>query len=88
MKSTSKKYYIDENGLVVTGNGKLSLEKYKEKSKYRTDYIKNNYRVFAFRVKRQDQELISFIESLPSVNALVNKLIKQAMKEGIREWKK
>ena len=47
------------------------------KKKYINSYNKENYKIYQFRVKKSDKELIDFLDSVDNRNKLINDLVKE-----------
>ena len=76
MKSTKKKS-IEKDG-VVYAHGRLytkeSLNKFR---KYQQEYLKEKYRRFTLRIKSENKEIITWLESQNNFNEYVATLIQK-----------
>ena len=50
---------------------------------YISEYNKEHYKMFPFRVKKSDRELIEKLENIPNRNAYITRLIKEDMNPSV-----
>ena len=53
------------------------------RAKYTSDYNKENYAMFPFRVKKSDSELINKLETVPNRNAYITQLLKDDLNPDV-----
>lgn len=88
MNKTSKKYF-KKNGKIYTGSGRVYTEEsFKRNREYSVYYMKNNYRVFVIKCRKDnDDVLIQWMESKDNLTNYVKELIIKNMKEDSRNNK-
>lgn len=82
MRSTKSKVKKKDGKIMSVGKVYTAAE-YKKFREYQTDYNKQHYRFYGFRLdKDKDQDLIEFVDDLDSLTPYIKTLLTREMKKG------
>ena len=76
MKSTAKKHFVQEDGLIHLGDKTITPERKKEIVKYQIAYQADHYRRFVIRYRVDtDADMIAYLEALPNASDFIKDAI-------------